>query len=173
VLKAKNSNADAVFVYSNEEESARALRELRKQGWTKPIIGETTLTGQKVIELAGEAANGAVAHVGLTVDAPNPLMLKFKAKFYQDYKYISDHNGIKGYTGVYAMKAAIEKVGKLDRKAVAQAMKGLTISAAKYPGVIMDVAFDANGDLDRESYLVEVKNGKQEVVAILPPLGKK
>jgi branched-chain amino acid transport system substrate-binding protein len=170
VLKAKNSNADAVFVYSNEEESARALRELRKQGWTKPIIGETTLTGQKVIELAGDSANGAVAHVGLTVDAPNPLMLKFKAKFYQDYKYISDHNGIKGYTGVYTMKAAIEKVGKLDRKAVAQAMKGLTISAAKYPGVLMDVTFDANGDLDRESYLVEVKNGKQEVVAVLPPL---
>ena len=170
VLKAKNSNADAVFVYSNEEESARALRELRKQGWTKPIIGETTLTGQKVIELAGESANGAVAHVGLTVDAPNPLMLKFKAKFYQDYKYISDHNGIKGYVGVYTMKAAIDKVGKLDRKAVAQAMKGLTISAAKYPGVLMDVSFDANGDLDRESYLVEVKNGKQEVVAVLPPL---
>jgi branched-chain amino acid transport system substrate-binding protein len=72
VLKAKQSNADAVFVYTNEEESARALRELRKQNWTKPIIGETTLTGQKVIELAGDAANGAVAHVGLTVDAPNP-----------------------------------------------------------------------------------------------------
>jgi branched-chain amino acid transport system substrate-binding protein len=171
VLKAKQSNADAVFVYVNEEESARALKELRKQGWTKPIIGETTLTGQKVIELAGEAANGAVAHVGLTVDAPIPEMLKFKAKFYQDYKYITDHNGVKGYTGVYAMKAAIEKVGKVDRKAVAQAMKGLEISAKKYPGVIMDVKFDDKGDLDRESFLVEVKNGKQEVVATLPPLG--
>ena len=171
VLKAKNSNADAVFVYTNEEESARALRELRKQGWTKPVIGETTLTGQKVIELAGEAANGAVAHVGLTVDAPNPEMLKFKAKFYQDYKYISDHNGIKGYTGVYSLKAAIEKAGKLDRKAVAQAMKGLKISAAKYPGIIADVTFDDKGDLDRESYIVEVKNGKQEVVAVVPPLG--
>ena len=170
VLRAKQANADAVFVYTNEEESARALRELRKQGWNKPIIGETTLTGQKVIELAGEAANGAVAHVGLTVDAPIPEMLKFKAKFYQDYKYISDHNGIKGYTGVYTMKAAIEKVGKLDRKAVAQAMKGLTITARQQPGVIMDVAFDQNGDLDRESFLVEVKNGKQEVVATLPPL---
>lgn len=170
VLRAKQANADAVFVYTNEEESARALRELRKQGWNKPIIGETTLTGQKVIELAGEAANGAVAHVGLTVDAPIPEMLKFKAKFYQDYKYISDHNGIKGYTGVYTMKAAIEKVGKLDRKAVAQAMKGLTITAKQQPGVIMDVAFDQNGDLDRESFLVEVKNGKQEVVATLPPL---
>lgn len=171
VLKAKQSNADALFVYTNEEESARALRELRKQGYSKPIVGETTLTGQKVIELAGDAANGAVAHVGLTVDAPNPLMLKFKAKFYQDYKYISDHNGIKGYTGVYLMKAAIEKAGKVDRKAVAQALHGLKVSAAKHPGVLMDVAMDNNGDLDRESYIVEVKNGKQEVKTVLPALG--
>lgn len=173
VLKAKQSNADAVFVYTNEEESARALRELRKQGWTKPIVGETTLTGQKVIELAGEAANGALAHVGLTVDAPNPLMLKFKAKFFQEYKYISDHNGIKGYTAVYMLKAAIEKVGKLDRVAVAKALHGLSIPVAKNPGVLMDVSIDANGDLDRESYIVEVKNGKQEVKETLPALGRK
>ena len=171
VLRTKNSGADAAFVYTNEEESARALRELRKQGWDKPIIGETTLTGQKVIELAGAAANGAVAHVGLTVDAPIPAMLKFKANFYQEYKYISDHNGIKGYTGIYTLKAAIEKAGKLDRKAVAQAMKGLQISAAKHPGVIMDVRFDDKGDLDRESFMVEVKGGKQEVVSSMPPLG--
>ncbi|MGS5087901.1 ABC transporter substrate-binding protein [Hydrogenophaga sp. A37] len=170
VLKAKQSNADAIFVYTNEEESARALRELRKQGWNKPVIGETTLTGQKVIELAGDAANGAVAHVGLTVDAPKPEMLKFKANFYQNYKYISDHNGIKGYTGVYVLKAAIEKAGKLDRKAVAQAMKGLQISAKQHPGVLMDVSFDDKGDIDRESFLVEVKDGKQVVVETLPPL---
>lgn len=172
VLKAKAANADALFVYTNEEESARALRELRKQGYNKPIVGETTLTGQKVIELAGEAANGAIAHVGLTVDAPNPLMLKFKAKYYQAYGSISDHNGIKGYSGVYALKAAIEKAGKIDRKAVAQALKGLVVKTAKEPGVIMDVAFDANGDLDRESFIVEVKNGKQEVKDVLPPLTK-
>lgn len=173
VLRAKQSNADVIFVYTNEEESARALRELRKQGVTKPIVGETTLTGQKVIELAGDAANGAVAHVGLTVDAPNPLMLKFKAKFYEEYKYISDHNGIKGYTGMYLLKAGIEKAGKLDRVAVAKALHGLTVSAAKYPGVIMDVSIDANGDLDRESFIVEVKGGKQEVKETLPALSKK
>jgi len=173
VLKAKQSNADVLFVYTNEEESARALKELRKQGWSKPIIGETTLTGQKVIDLAGEAANGAIAHVGLTVDAPNPNVRAFRSKFEKEYKYVSDHNGIKGYTSVYMLKAAIEKVGKLDRVATAKALHGLTISAAKEPGVLMDVTIDANGDLDRESFIVEVKNGKQEVRETLPPLGKK
>ncbi|MBK6652187.1 MAG: ABC transporter substrate-binding protein [Betaproteobacteria bacterium] len=171
VLKAKQSNADALFVYTNEEESARALRELRKQGWTKPVIGETTLTGQKVIELAGEAANGAVAHVGLTIDAPPAKA--FGAKFQQEYKVASDHNGIKGYTGVYVLKAAIEKAGKLDRKAVAAALRNTTFTAKQHPGVLMDVSFDDKGDIDRESFLVEVKNGHQIVVETLPPLGKK
>lgn len=171
VLKAKQSNADAVFVYTNEEESARALRELRKQGWTKPIIGETTLTGQKVIELAGEAANGAIAHVGLTIDAPPTK--GFATKFQQEYKYASDHNGIKGYTGVYVLKAAIEKAGSLDRKAVAAAIRNSTFTVKQHPGVLMDVSFDDKGDLDRESFLVEVKNGHQVVIETLPPLGKK
>ena len=173
VLKAKGANPDAIFVYTNEEESARALRELRKQGWTKPVVGETVLTSQKVIELAGDAANGAIAHVGLTVDAPLPAIRAFRAKFEREYKYICDHNGMKGYSGVYALKAAIEKVGKLDRKAVAVAMKTLKVKAADQPGILMDVEFDKNGDLDRDSFLTEVKNGKQEVTATLPPLSKK
>ena len=171
VLRAKQSNAEGLFAYSNEEESARLLRELKKQGWNKPVIGETTLTGQKVIELAGDAANGAVAHVGLTVDAPLPAIRAFRAKFEREYKYVSDHNGMKGYSGIYVLKAAIEKVGKLDRKAVASALHTLKIKAADQPGVLMDVTFDKNGDLDRESFMVEVRNGKQEVVSTLPPLG--
>ena len=171
VLKAKQSNADGLFAYSNEEESARILRELRKQGWTKPVIGETTLTSQKVIELAGEAANGAVAHVGLTVDAPLPAIRAFRAKFEKEYKYISDHNGLKGYSGMYMLKSAIEKTGKLDRKAVATTLHTLKVKVADQPGVLMDASFDAKGDLDRESFMTEVKNGKQEVVAVLPALG--
>lgn len=170
VLRAKQSNAEGLFAYSNEEESARLLRELRKQGWNKPVIGETTLTGQKVIELAGEAANGAIAHVGLTVDAPQPAIRAFRAKFEKEYKYVSDHNGMKGYSGIYVLKSAIEKVGKLDRKAVAAALHTLKVKAVDQPGVLMDVSFDSKGDLDRESFMVEVKNGKQEVVSILPPL---
>jgi len=171
VLKAKQSNADVVFSYTNEEESARLLRELRKQGVTKPVVGETVLTSQKVIELAGEASNGAVAHVGLTVDAPIPGVRAFRAKFEKEYKYTPDHNGIKGYTGVYMLKAAIEKVGKVDRKLIAQTLHGMKINIAQNPGVLMDVAIDANGDLDRVSFLTEARGGKQEIKEVLPALG--
>ncbi len=173
VLKAKQSGSDAVFVYSNEEESARALREFRKQGYNKPLIGETVLTSQKVIELAGDAANGAIAHVGLTADAPQPLIRKFSDAFQAEYKMKSDHNGLKGYSGMYIVKAVTEKVGKFDPKAFAAAMKGVSLSVKEHPGILLDVSFDANGDLDRESYMTRVENGKQVISSILPPVGRK
>ena len=168
VLKVKQSNADAVFVYTNEEESARALRELRKQGYDKPIVGETTLTSQKVIELAGDAANGATAHVGLTSDAPQSTIKAYNEKFQKEFKYKSDHNGLKGYSAMYVVKAVTEKIGKFDQKAFAKAMHGLRLSAKEYPGVLLDVSFDDKGDLDRESFMTTVVNGRQQVTATLP-----
>jgi len=173
VVKAKQSDADALFVYTNEEESARLLRELKKQAFKKPVIGETVLTSQKVIELAGEAANGAIAHVGLTADAPQASIKKFDAAFQKEYNARTDHNGLKGYIGMYTVKAVTEKIGKFDSKAFAAAMKNLSLSAAANPGLLLDISYDENGDLDRESYLTTVVNGKQVVSEILPPVNKK
>jgi branched-chain amino acid transport system substrate-binding protein len=136
-------------------------------------VGETTITGQKVIENAGEAANGATGHVGLTADAPLPLVKGFDERFQKEWKHKADHNGLKGYTAVYIVKAVTEKVGKFDRKAFAQAMKGIRLSAKDNPGILMDVSFDQNGDLDRESFMVRVESGKQVVFAVLPPLSAK
>jgi branched-chain amino acid transport system substrate-binding protein len=173
VIKVKQTNSDAVFVYSNEEESARLLRELKKQGYAKPIIGETTLTSQKVIELAGEAANGAIAHVGLTADAPQANVKKFDAAYQREYKSKTDHNGLKGYIGIYTVKAVTEKIGKFDAKAFAAAMKNISLSAKASPGLLLDVSYDDKGDLDRESYMTKVVAGKQVVTSILPPVNKK
>lgn len=169
VIKAKQSGADALFAYSNEEESARLLKELKKQAYDKPVIGETTLANDKVIELAGDAANGVVAHVGLTPDAPNPPVQAFAKRYLAEYKSKADHNAMKGYTSMHAAKAIFDKIGKIDPKAFAAAMHGASISVKDYPGVLFDVKYDDKGDLDRESFIVKVVNGKPQVVEILKP----
>jgi branched-chain amino acid transport system substrate-binding protein len=171
VLKISQASPDAVFAYLTEEEGARALREFRKQGFNKPIVGETTIIGQKVIDLAADAAEGIVGHVGLTPDAPQATVKAFDEKFRKEYGYRTDHNGIKGYTAVYVIKAMTEKIGKFDSKALAAALHGARISAKESPGVLLEVSFDPNGDLDRESFIVKVTNGKQQVIATVPPIG--
>jgi branched-chain amino acid transport system substrate-binding protein len=172
IVKMKASNADVMFIYTNEEECARVLREARKQGVKTPIIGETNVISQKVIDLAGDTAEGVKGHVGLTADAPIAAVQAFTEKFQQRYKYVPDHNGIKGYTAVYAVKYATEKLGKFDSKALAKSLHGMTITPAQEPGILIETTWDAKGDIDRISFLVEVVKGRQKVVEILPKLGK-
>ena len=172
VVKVKAANADAIFVYTNEEESARFLKEARKQGIKAPLIGETTLLGQKVVELAGDAANGVRGHVGLTADAPIPAIQEFAKRFKARFNYVNDHNGIKGYTAVYMVKAVTEKIGKFDPKLFAQTLHGMTIKPEEESGILMEASWDANGDIDRASFLAEIVDGKQKIVEILPKLNK-
>lgn len=172
VVKLRSANADAVFVYSNEEECARIMREARKQGLKGPFVGDTTLLSQKTIELAADAANGVVGHVGLTVDAPIKEVTDFGERFQKRFKYKPDHNGLKGYTAVYAMKYVTEKkLGKLDRKGLANALRGLTISPKDEPGILIETGWTAVGEVDRISFLAEVVKGKQTITKILPKLG--
>ena len=173
VLQIKQSNPDVLFAYLTEEEGARLLRELKKQGFNKPIVGETTIIGQKVIDLAGDASEGIFGHVGLTADAPNATVKAFDQKYLAEYKQRSDHNGMKGYSAMYIVKAATEKVGKFDSKALASTLHGIKISAKDNPGVLLDVSFDQNGDLDRESFIIKVVGGKQQVIATVPAAAAK
>ncbi len=172
VVKLKAANADVVFVYSNEEECARIMREARKQGLKGPFVGDTTLLSQKTIELAGDAADGVMGHVGLTADAPLKEVEDFKGKFQKRFNYAPDHNGLKGYSGVYAVKYVTEKLGKLDRKGLAAMMHGLTITPKDEPGILIETSWDNNGEIDRISFLAEVVGGKQKITKILPKIGK-
>jgi branched-chain amino acid transport system substrate-binding protein len=167
-IKIKNANADAVFIYLNEEESARLLRAAKQQGVDKPLIGETTLLGAKVIELAGDAANGVRGHVGLSIDAPIPAFQDFGKRFQARYNYASDHNGLKGYMAVAMIKWGTEKQKKFDKKGLADTLRGATITPADEPGIMITTKIEANGDLDRESFLAEVVNGKQVITGTLP-----
>jgi branched-chain amino acid transport system substrate-binding protein len=169
VQKVRQSDAEAMFVYLNEEESGRFLREVQRQGYDRWLVGETTLASQKVIELAGEAANGVRAHVGLTADALFPGVRAFDNKFIKEYRYKSDHNGMKGYIAAYVLKAVTEKIGRFDSKELAKAMKGIALSAKEYPGILLDVKYDDKGDLDRASFIVRVSGGRHEFIATLPP----
>lgn len=168
VARAKSSGAQAVFSYMTEEESARFLIEAQKQSLGLPIVGDTVIASQKVIDLAGDAANGVASHVGLTAEAPIPAIQEMAEKFKAKFDYGADHNAIKGYLGVYTIKYVTEMIGEFDRQKFTDKMHGLCLDAATYPGVLMDVCWDDTGEISRESFLVEVVDGAQKITKSLP-----
>ena len=169
IAKLKQASPDAVFVYMNQEESARFLIEAKKQSLAMPLVGEVTLTEAKVIELAGGAAEGAIAHVGVTATATDvPGIGAFAKKFETTFKRRPTHDAIKGYVGAWTTKYVTEMVGELDGEAFAEKMHGLCLKAADHPKILLDTCWDDRGEMSRPSFMVQVKNGAPVVIGTVP-----
>ncbi|AXV18147.1 amino acid ABC transporter substrate-binding protein (plasmid) [Neorhizobium sp. SOG26] len=169
VAKLKQANPDAVFVYMNQEESARFLIEGKKQSLAMPLVGEVTLTEAKVIELAGGAAEGAIAHVGVTATATDvPGIGAFSKKFEETFKRKPTHDAIKGYVGAWTTKYVTELVGEFDGEAFSEKMHGLCLKVADHPKILLDTCWDDRGEMSRPSFMVQVKNGAPVVIGTVP-----
>ena len=116
VVKVKAANADAIFVYTNEEESARIPARGAQAGPQRAADRRDHAARPEGDRPRRRCRQRRARPCRLTADAPVPAVLEFKKKFSKRFNYVPDHNGIKGYTGVYAIKYATEKIGKFDRK---------------------------------------------------------
>jgi len=170
LTRVKTSGADTLFLYLHEEESGRILPRIREMGLDKnmKLVGHTTLLTADAIRLAGDAANGVQGHVGLTPIAKEqkPLADKYEAK----YAELPDHNFFKAYISVYVVKAAVEEIGAFDQKKLREYLHNQTLRVKDHPNILMDIHYDENGDVDRQSFLIEIRNQKHAIFGILPPL---
>lgn len=171
LLKTRRAGADAIFVYLHEEENARFLKEARRQGIRVPLVGDSTLMDAQTIKLAGADANGVVGHAMLTPNAPLPAIQDFVKHFEARYHVVPDHNAIQGYMAIWLVKAGTDKMGHPDAAHLAQTLHGMTIDPATEPGILMKTKILANGDMDRQSFMVQVIDGHAKVIKVLPMLG--
>ncbi len=171
VTQLASGDADAIFVFMTEIETAAFLDEYQAQGLDKPLYGGDVLSAASTIALAQPgAADGTSTHAGLNASAP--VFADWReayAAFHPDADP-PDHNSIKGYTIVHVVKEAIERIGEFDNTQFSDTLHCATLTVDDEPGLLLDVSYDGNGDIDRESYIVSVVDGAGEIVETLPPL---
>ena len=171
VTQLAGGDADAIFVFMTEIESAAFLDEYQAQGLDKPLYGGDVLSAASTIELAQPgAADGTITHAGLNASAP--VFTDWKeayAEFHPDADP-PDHNSIKGYTIVHVVKETIERIGEFDNSQFSDTLHCATLTVDDEPGLLLDVSYDGNGDIDRESYIVSVVDGVGEIIETVPPL---
>jgi branched-chain amino acid transport system substrate-binding protein len=170
LTEVRNSGATHLMIYNHEEENARIMIQIRKMGLDIETVGDN-LCAQTTISAGGDALNGAKCHVPMTALSPLPAMVAMAKKFEQKYGRVSDHNGFKGYIGVHLLKAAVERVGAFDQEKVRECLHEYLFTEADEPGLLMDTYVFKNGDADRGSFIVEVKEQKSEVAQVLGLLG--
>ena len=171
VTQLAGGDGDAIFVFMTEIETAAFLDEYQAQGLDKPLYGGDVLSAASTIALVQPgAADGTTTHAGLNASAP--VFAEWKeayAEFHPDADP-PDHNSIKGYTIVHVVKETVEQIGEFDNSKFSDTLHCATLTVDDEPGLLLDVSYDGNGDIDRESYIVSVVNGVGEIVETVPPL---
>ncbi len=171
VAQLAGGGADAIFAFMTEIETAAFLDEVQAQALAKPIYGGDVLSAASTIALVQPgAADGTKTHAGLNASAPVFADWKEAYAAFHPSADPPDHNSIKGYTAVYIVKEATERIGSFDNSQFADTLYCAAITVEDEPGVLLDVSYDANGDIDRESYIVEVVEGVGQIAATVPPL---
>ena len=164
------AKVDALLLYATESESIEVLKELRKQGFDKPIVSDGLVAAPKVVDASGGAAEGVLVHMNNSVDAPSRQMQAFVKRYEARYGHRPDLNGIKGYFAVQLLKAGLQVTGEIDQAKFLHTVHNTRFEASRFPDLLGSVAYDFFGDLNRASYFAVIRNGRPQIVATISAL---
>lgn len=155
----KNSDAQAIFFPGNFTESALIMKQARELGITIPFLGGDTWETPEVIEIAGDAAEGAV--YSSFYDPAAPLTDR-TAEFLDAYaaKYGEDTlaAGVTalGFDAYLLAIETIEKAGSVD----GPTLRDTLAETKDFEGATGFVTLDENGDAVKPAVIKTIQGGQ-------------
>jgi branched-chain amino acid transport system substrate-binding protein len=167
---------DAVFLAATGREAAQLIRDLRRLAPGLPLVGRPGLLEPEVVQAAGEAAIGVRALEVLTPDAPGAALAAFRDGYQARYHGAPDSLVMQGYIALSMLRAAVERTtealpgGVIQTAAnhppanppgamLAEALRAAPLRAETTPGILLDTAWNAAGEPQRDAYMAELLPG--------------
>jgi branched-chain amino acid transport system substrate-binding protein len=163
ITKFKGAGVDCVLFLGSYTEYALFLLQAKNLGFNATIVGSSGVSSPKLIEIAGEAAEGCYVISGFDPNDKRPKQAKFIENYVALYKDKPGEWGAHAYDVVYTVKKAIENGGTTREKLI----EVLHRPDFEYDGVTGLIKFDEYGDVsEKVSLILKVKNG--EFVTFIP-----
>ena len=154
VSKVKADNPDVIYASGYFFTAGPLVSQLRAAGIEVPIIGQEGYDSQKFIEIAGAAAEGTIITTSLDRDSDQAETKAFIAAFEKKAGYKVDMVAASGHTAVMVAIAAMRQAGTTDRKAIRDAIAGLTLQASTGK-----ISFNKLGEVRKDVQVQVVRDG--------------
>lgn len=160
VTKIKTANIDALCVIAYDEALARAFREAREIGFDGTLCTYTGLANPKVLEQAGDAAEGAyVAMADYDPSSPKAgVQANFVKRYQEIYGSVPSHYPAFGYDTMMSIIRGLksEKKGSGLREALE--------SMVPFQGVMGSIAINSNREVEFPQTVRIVRGGSIELI---------
>ncbi len=154
VSKVKSDAPEAIYASGYFFTAGPLVSQLRSAGIDVPVIGQEGYDSDKFIEIAGAAAEGILITTSLDRDSDRPQVQDFIAKFEAKAGYGADMVAASAHTAVMVLAEAMRQAGTSDRKALRDAIAGITLEAST--GTI---SFNDLGEVRKDVQIQVVKDG--------------
>ncbi|MBR0962661.1 ABC transporter substrate-binding protein [Bradyrhizobium diazoefficiens] len=156
------TDADAIIVTNSSNSSGlpAMVDQYRQAGIKSTFVGAVGIMLSTVFKVAGEANNGVISADIFFPDLPpfttQPESTSFVAAYTKAYGAAPDKSAALGAAAVQVWAQAVESTKSLDRKTVAEAIRGKSVKGT----VFGDVQFLPNGQMQPRYVLFRVVDGK-------------
>jgi branched-chain amino acid transport system substrate-binding protein len=150
----RSSRVDAIVLWTDEEQAAEILKQMRAEGMKQRVFGSYRTLGPTLLAKAGDAAEGFEAVFPYDPTRNDPRWLDFNRRFEDRFKEKPEQFASLAYDAMNALLDSICKAG-LNRARIHDALANIE----QYDGVTGHMIFDPNQKNVAPMYLGTVHNG--------------
>ncbi len=159
LTRIKDSNPEAIFVFSQQIELIRILTQARQLGIPSEIPFISIVLSVDDVQSAGDAAEGAITFTGWVSTADTPGNQAFVQNYSAKYGMEPSIWAAQSYAAVYILAKAISDAQSTDSAAIRDALANIT----NLDTILGKFSFNAVGDAGYDPIVLIVKNGKFEI----------
>jgi len=165
----RGSPADVVFVPGYYTDVGLIARQNKSLGVAGTLLGGDGWDSPRLVEIGGEALEGAYFANHYSRDDPDPAVQKFVAAYRSRFGTVPDSIGALSYDAARLLADAIRRAGSTSGARVREAL-----AATKgFPGVTGDLTFDLERNPVKPITILRIANGKYAFVKRLSPESRK
>ena len=182
-IKAKNPQAVVIPGYYTE--AGLIARQARELGLKQPLIGGDGWESEKLIEIGGEALNGAYYSNHWALDQPLPRLQEFLTKYRAKFSGDPDAIGGLAYDAANVLFQSLETLATQDpatfkglgsskagtplRKSAEQKLRDLIAATKNYDGVTGTITLDQNRNASKPAVIIAIEGGKKNFNSTFTP----
>jgi branched-chain amino acid transport system substrate-binding protein len=154
ITKIANQKPEAIYIGGYYTEAAKIAQQAKQKGLDVVILGGDGFYSPKLIELGGEAIEGAVFTAGFYDKDPAENVQKFVTAFKAKFNEDPDMFAAQAYDAAMIVIEAMKQAG-----ADSQAIQAEMAKIKDFPGITGNTSFAENGDAVKDILILKVEDG--------------
>jgi branched-chain amino acid transport system substrate-binding protein len=158
LTKVAQGKPEAIYLAMFYEEGALILQQIKQLNVTAKMFSSGPLYAQKLLDLAGPAADGVKMSTAFMADHPAPNVQSFVGEYKKRYNGEPNMFAAQAFDAVGIMLEALKRVGPTATRAQ---VRDALAATADYPGVTGATTFDkTTREPDKNLARLEISGGK-------------